>query len=116
MSRSSLTRRAALQWALVLPPAAMLARAVRAAPAAAAVQIKGFAFVPEVITVASGVTVTWTNTDEDPHTVRAVDKSFASSALDTDDRYSFTFDKPGEYVYYCSLHPHMKGRVVVTAG
>jgi len=115
MTRSPLTRRAALQWALVLPPAALLARTVGAAPAAS-VQIKDFAFVPEVITIPAGGTVTWTNTDEDPHTVKAVDKSFGSAALDTDDRYSFTFDKPGEFTYFCSLHPHMHGRIVVTAG
>jgi plastocyanin len=100
------------------PPVAGLA-AVTAVPAAAAaaktqsVAIDGFAFKPQVITVAPGTTVTWTNADEDPHTVVATDKSFHSSAMDTDERFSFTFMWPGEFTYFCSLHPHMTGRIVV---
>lgn len=77
------------------------------------VAIKGFAFVPRVVTVAPGTTVTWTNADEDPHTVTANDKSFHSAAMDTDDKFSFTFIKPGEFAYFCSLHPHMTGKIVV---
>jgi plastocyanin len=77
------------------------------------VAIKGFAFVPQVITVAPGTTVTWTNADEDPHTVTANDKSFHSAAMDSDDKFSFTFTKPGEFAYFCSLHPHMTGKIVV---
>ena len=87
-----------------------------AAPARVAVAIKGFAFVPQVVTVVPGTTVTWTNADEDPHTVVANDKGFRSAALDSDDSYSFTFTKPGDYAYFCSLHPHMTGKVVVKAG
>ena len=85
-----------------------------AAPSAT-VRIQNFAFVPAVVTVAPGTTVTWTNADEDPHTVNANDKSFKSAALDTDDKYAFTFTKPGDYAYFCSLHPHMTGRIVVKA-
>jgi plastocyanin len=85
-----------------------------AAPAKAqAVAIKGFAFTPQVLTVSAGTTVTWTNQDDDPHTVTANDKSFHSAALDTDDAFSFTFTKPGTYAYFCSLHPHMTGKVIV---
>ncbi len=92
-------------------------KAVAAAPARAqSVAIKSFAFVPQVITVTPGTTVTWTNTDEDPHTITANDKTFHSAALDTDDTYSFTFTKPGDYAYFCSLHPHMTGKIVVKAG
>jgi plastocyanin len=80
------------------------------------VAIKGFAFVPQIVTVAPGTTVTWTNADDDPHTVVANDKGFRSAALDTDDSYSFTFTKPGDYAYFCSLHPHMTGKVIVKAG
>ena len=76
-------------------------------------QIKNFAFVPAVLTVAPGTTVTWTNTDEEPHTVTSTNGSFRSSALDTDDKFSFTFTRPGDYAYFCRLHPHMTGRVVV---
>jgi len=77
------------------------------------VTIDNFAFAPQVIVVAPGTTVTWTNADEDPHTVVATDKSFHSAAMDTDESYSFTFTRPGEYAYFCSLHPHMTGKVIV---
>jgi plastocyanin len=88
--------------------------AVMAAPAKTqSVAIKGFAFVPHVITVAPGTTITWTNADEDPHTVSANDNSFHSSALDTNDKYSFTFNRPGDFAYFCSLHPHMTGKIIV---
>jgi plastocyanin len=84
-----------------------------AAPAAASVQIKDFAFAPVLLTVKPGTTVTWINADEDPHTVTANDKSFHSAALDTRDKFSFTFTKPGQYGYFCSLHPHMTAKIVV---
>ena len=85
------------------------------AATAVTVKIQNFAFVPAVVTITPGTTVTWTNADEDPHTVNAADKSFKSAALDTDDKYAFTFNRPGDYAYFCSLHPHMTGRIVVKA-
>ena len=87
--------------------------ALAAAPGAATVNIDNFTFSPAPITVAAGTTVTWTNNDDIPHTVRAVDGSFHSKAMDTADRYSFTFAKPGVYSYFCSIHPKMVGKVVV---
>jgi plastocyanin len=87
--------------------------ALAAAQGAAAVTIDNFTFSPAPITVAAGTTVTWTNNDDIPHTVRAVDGSFHSKAMDTADSYSFTFAKPGVYSYFCSLHPKMVGKVVV---
>jgi plastocyanin len=60
-----------------------------------------------------GATVTWTNGDDIPHTVMSDEKLFKSKALDTDDKFSHTFDKPGTYSYFCSLHPKMTGKVVV---
>ncbi len=105
-------RSAAFVLALATPMAGLLAgQALAAGPVKVA--IKGFAFVPQVVTVTPGTTVTWTNADEDPHTVVANDKGFRSAALDSDDSYSFTFTKPGDYAYFCSLHPHMTGKVVV---
>jgi plastocyanin len=99
---------------------ALLLAALAAAPAMArpqqatnTVAIQNFAFAPQVLTVTAGTTVTWTNSDEDPHTVTATDKSFHSAALDTGGKYSFTFAKPGEYAYFCSLHPHMTGKIIV---
>ena len=78
-----------------------------------AVQIKGFAFKPAVLMVAVGTTVTWTNTDDEAHTVTSATKLFHSAALDTGNKYSFTFAKAGDYKYFCSLHPNMTGRIVV---
>jgi plastocyanin len=104
--------------AIGLPVVGLIsARTAQAAPAArtASVSIKMFAFTPQVLTVAPGTTVTWTNADEDPHTVTANDKGFHSAALDTDDKYSFTFTNAGSFAYFCSLHPHMTGKVIVKA-
>ena len=89
-----------------------------AAPAANAVQVNifNYKFDPATVTIPVGTTVTWTNKDEIPHTVASSDKSFKGSAgLDTGDSYSYTFDKPGTYKYFCTLHPFMTGVIVVTA-
>jgi len=75
----------------------------------------GFKFDPATLTVPVGSTVTWTNKDEEPHTIAAKDGSFHSPTLDTKGTYSFTFTKPGSYDYICSIHPFMTGTVVVTA-
>jgi plastocyanin len=77
------------------------------------VRIDNFAFVPQRLTVKAGTTVTWINDDDIPHTVASVTKMFKSSALDTRDKFSFMFGAPGTYEYFCSLHPHMTGVVVV---
>ena len=62
-----------------------------------------------------GTTVTWTNSDDIPRTVVSTDdpKTFKSKALDTDDKFSFTFTKAGSYPYFCSIHPKMTGTIVV---
>jgi len=90
-----------------------------AAPVAAsgpvAVHISNFTFGPKIATVKVGQTVTWTNDDDIPHTVVATDKSFRSKVLDTGQSFSFTFTKPGQVAYFCSLHPMMTGKVTVTA-
>ena len=93
---------------------ATVTTATRAAPAAtAAVRIDNFTFKDAVVTVNRGATVTWTNGDDIPHTVVARDGSFKSKVLDTGDQFSFTFSKTGQFGYYCSLHPHMTGTIVV---
>ena len=84
-------------------------------PAAALVQIGNFTFKNAVVTVKAGTTVTWTNGDDIPHTVVSKDGVFKSKVLDTGDRFSFTFAKPGQFGYFCSLHPHMTGTIVVKA-
>jgi plastocyanin len=85
-----------------------------AAPPPNLVTIGNFTFAPQVLTVRQGATVTWVNGDDIPHTVVATDQGFKSKVLDTDGRFSFTFAKPGTYAYFCSIHPHMTGKVVVT--
>jgi plastocyanin len=88
----------------------------KAAPApTASVQIGNFTFKAPVVTVKPGTTVTWTNGDDIPHTVVAKDGSFKSRVLDTGDRFSFTFAKPGQFGYFCSIHPHMTGTIIVKA-
>jgi plastocyanin len=86
-----------------------------AATAPNAVAIDNFAFAPQTVTVAAGTAVTWTNHDDEPHTVVSDDNPslFKSGGLDTDDTFSFTFAKPGTYKYHCSIHPRMTGTVVV---
>jgi plastocyanin len=79
-----------------------------------AVKIDNFSFGPATITIPAGSTVTWTNSDDVPHVVTSDDnKMFKSKALDTDDRFSFTFTKPGTYNYYCAIHPKMTAKIVV---
>jgi len=79
------------------------------------VQIDNFMFKPKELEIAVGDTVTWRNADDVPHTATSKDdpQTFDSGPLDTDDKYSFTFSKPGKYTYYCKVHPHMTGVVVV---
>ena len=90
-----------------------IALPVYAQSAAGNVGIDNFTFNPQRLTVKAGTTVRWTNKDDIPHAVAAAGKLFKSKALDTDDSYAFTFTTPGNYEYFCSLHPHMTGTVVV---
>ena len=85
------------------------------AQAAVNVKIENFAYLPGEVDVAVGGTVTWQNADDVPHTATSKDdpQLFDSGPLDTDDKFSFTFSKPGKYAYYCKVHPHMTGVVIV---
>jgi amicyanin len=84
--------------------------------AATAVSIDNFTFTPQTVTVKAGTTVTWTNKDDIPHGIAATGNAFKrSNAMDTDDSYSFTFTTPGTYQYFCYIHPHMTGTIVVEA-
>lgn len=88
-------------------------------PAAAAQEVKvsidNFAFKPKELSIPVGGTVTWVNRDDVPHTATSAGEPtvFDSKALDTDDKFSFTFTRPGTYNYYCKVHTHMTGTVVV---
>ena len=85
------------------------------APKAFKVRIANFVFADQTLTIPAGATVTWVNEDDIPHTVVSADHAtFRSKVLDTDQSFSFTFTSPGEYPYFCSIHPHMTGKVVVT--
>ena len=102
--------------ALAVAALAAGALAGQGAPAAdTKVQIDQYAFLPQRITVKPGTTVTWSNDDDESHTVASSAKLFKSKALDTGDKFAFTFTTPGTYAYFCSLHPHMTGAVVVEA-
>jgi plastocyanin len=84
--------------------------------AGGAISIDNFTFTPQALTVKAGTTVTWTNKDDIPHGIASENNAFArSKALDTDDNYSFTFTTPGTYKYFCYVHPHMTGTIVVEA-
>jgi plastocyanin len=100
-----------------LPAAQAISQATTqaAAPAVKVVEVKvdNFSFSPQTITVAPGTTVIWTNRDDIPHTVVSDDKVFKSKVLDTDEKFSFTFDKAGNFPYFCSVHPKMTGKVIV---
>ena len=78
------------------------------------IEIKDFAFNPQTIIIRSGEKITWTNRDEEPHTIVSVEKQFKkSSALDTDQTFTITAGAPGTYTYFCSVHPKMTGTIIV---
>jgi plastocyanin len=78
------------------------------------IDIKEFMFGPKDLNVAVGTKVTWVNDDQIPHTVAQTHKVFRSGALDTNDSFSWVFNTPGEYEYFCALHPQMIGKIVVS--
>ena len=82
-------------------------------PETTEVKIDNFSFGPGTLTVPVGTNVTWTNRDDIPHTVVSTEGVFKSKVLDTDEKFSFTFSKPGTYPYFCSIHPKMTGKVIV---
>jgi plastocyanin len=84
-----------------------------AGPAPTVVAIKDYKFAPAMVKIPVGSTITWTNKDADVHTVMSATGLFVSGALDTDDKFSYTFTKPGTYVIACSLHPQMSETIVV---
>ncbi len=102
------------------PPVAAVepAQAVQRAEAPAEpnqVVIDNFRFSPRTLTVAAGTRVTWVNRDDVPHTATGSrrPRAFDSGTLDTDGRFSFVFATPGTYDYFCAVHPHMTGQVIV---
>ena len=86
---------------------------MRVPPYASVITIDNFTFSPKELTVAVGTTVKFVNHDDIPHTVVEKRLSFRSKALDTDNAYSYTFATAGSFDYFCSLHPHMVGKIIV---
>jgi plastocyanin len=88
---------------------------VYASPPEGKVSISNFTFSPATLEVPVGTTLRWVNDDDVPHTVLGSDKGsvIRSPALDTSDAYSVVLSQPGTYHYFCSLHPHMTGTIVV---
>lgn len=83
---------------------------------ASGISIDNFTFSPAKLTVKAGTTVTWTNRDDIPHGIASANNAFARGpAMDTDGNFSFTFTTPGTYQYFCYIHPHMVGTIVVEA-
>ena len=95
-----------------LAVAAAIASPIHARCEDMSIMIDNFTFEPPQLTVKIGTTVTWKNRDDIPHTVVSAGK-FRSKTLDTDDSFAFTFTTAGDYTYFCSLHPHMKGTIKV---
>ena len=89
--------------------------AAEAPPADSIAQVKidNFVYSPVPLTVKVGTQVTWINHDDIPHTVDSTQGKFKSPALDTDDKFQFRFTEPGEYPFYCRLHPKMTGKIIV---
>jgi plastocyanin len=95
-------------WPLACAPAG-----AAAAAGGTIVMAKDFMFAPTSLTIKAGSTVTWTNHDDEPHTVVSTTGLFRSGALDTNESFSFRFEKAGTYSYACSIHPRMIGTIVV---
>jgi plastocyanin len=79
------------------------------------VTIDNFSYSPAQLTIPVGTTVTWINHDDVPHTVTSTSrpKLFDSNAMDTDDRFTHEFTTIGTFDYFCAVHPHMTGRIIV---
>jgi plastocyanin len=82
-------------------------------PRSSSIDIHNFMFDPMSLVVPVGTTVSWKNLDGEPHTIRSVDDTFRSGALDQNDSFSFKFGKAGTYKYVCSIHPQMVATIVV---
>jgi plastocyanin len=101
----------ATTFAVLVAAAPMTTRASASSPVS--VDIKEFTYAPATLTVAVGTTVTWTNHDEETHTVTSASGAFRSAGLGNEETFSETFTDQGTYQYFCALHPHMKATVVV---
>jgi plastocyanin len=105
--------RIAVAFAVAAGLAAGAAVAQQAAVPPVTVTIDNFTFSPAEVAVPVGTVVTWRNRDDIPHSIVGPNGAFRSAALDTDESYSFAFKTAGTFIYFCGLHPHMTGKVIV---
>jgi len=91
-----------------------MAGAVIAAPKSVEAIIKDNMFAPGILTITKGTTVTWLNKEDYPHSVQNEQGTVLSPELETDDKFSWTFDQTGKYSLFCGIHPTMKTTVIVT--
>jgi plastocyanin len=113
VTKSSWILCVAASMVLALAGLPAIEKTIAAGPPSVEVKIDNFSFAPATITVKAGTQITWTNADDIPHTVVSDDQAFKSKVLDTDEKFTFTANKPGTYSYFCSIHPKMTGKVVV---
>lgn len=111
VSSSAITLSLAITTVLLVYPTRAKSEDAKASPTE--VRVDNFTFGPDTLTVPVNSSVTWVNKDDVPHVIASNDGVFKSKALDTDDKYSYTFTKAGTYPYYCSIHPKMVGKIVV---
>ncbi len=78
------------------------------------VKIDNFVFKPAIVRVKKGSSVTWVNDDDIPHSIVCTVLQVHSHPMDSGEKFTFQFDKPGIYNYICGLHPHMHGQIVVS--
>jgi amicyanin len=100
---------------VLIAVAPMLSWAASSRAEETTVKIDNFTFNPPMLKVKAGDTVTFANQDDIPHTVVAMNRAFKSKVMDTGETYAFAFTTAGQYEYFCSLHPHMKGTIIVEA-
>ena len=100
--------------AVVLASALSSFRAGFAMADEAMAAIDNFTFTPAAMTIKAGEKVIFINHDDIPHNVVLANGASRSKALDTNDSFALRFDKPGEFAYFCGLHPQMQGKIVVT--
>jgi plastocyanin len=104
----------AVSLALGAPGDGIAKPAPRASDAASyTINIKDFMFTPRNLVIPVGAKVTWTNRDEEPHKVAEINNTFTSQPLDTDEGFTYEFKTPGEYEYFCTVHPRMTGKIIV---
>lgn len=77
------------------------------------VKIENFTFNPAELTIKPGTSVTWENGDDIPHSVVDAAGKFHSRALDTNEKVTMVFSNVGAISYFCGLHPHMTGKIIV---